>query len=224
MTTLDYIEQNPTLPAVASVIWLHGLGASGHDFENIPPVLNLPVDLPIRFIFPHAPTRPISINAGYIMPAWYDIYSLERGEREDDKGILESARQIMQLIEQEELRGIPSNKIVLAGFSQGAAMALQAALHYPKKLAGVFALSGYLPLSHQFGERLSEANRTIPIYMAHGTEDQVVPLQYARHSKAYLTQQGYLVDWQTYPMAHEVCKEEIRAISHHLIAWLKDKS
>ncbi len=224
MTILNYIEQNPALPAVATVIWLHGLGASGHDFENIPPVLNLPSDLPVRFIFPHAPTRPVSINAGYIMPAWYDIYSLDRGGREDEAGVLESASHIAQLIEQEEAKGIPSDKIVLAGFSQGAAMALQTALHYPKKLAGVFALSGYLPLSHQFGERLSEANRKIPIYMAHGTQDGVVPLQYAEHSKAYLIQHGYSVEWQTYPMAHEVCLEEIRAISQHLIAWLKDKS
>ena len=195
---------------VASVIWLHGLGADGHDFEPIVPELRLPA--PMRFVFPHAPVRPVTINQGVSMRAWYDIFQFGPGP-EDEKGIRSSELLIKQLIEKEKL---PPEKIFLAGFSQGGAIVLQTALRYPKKLAGVLALSTYLPLSSSLPKEKSAENQAVPIFMAHGTMDPVIPLQRAIMSREVLKQHGYPVEWHEYPMPHSVCAEEVRDISDFL--------
>jgi len=219
---LEYIEVNPEKKAQASIIWLHGLGANGDDFVPLVPQLKLPPDLAIRFIFPHAPTRPVTINFGYVMPAWYDIYSLNRDMQEDAEGIKQSSTAITQLIEQEKKLGIPSDKIILAGFSQGGAIALHTALHYPEKLAGVIALSTYVPLHKHFGLHTEKANSNTPIFMAHGEQDNIVPLEFAVLSKNLLQKSHYSVDWKTYPMAHSVSLEETKDIREFIIKNLKE--
>lgn len=212
---LEFIEiGNPD--ADKSVIWLHGLGANGHDFEPIVPELDLPDGHNIRFLFPHAPEIPVTINAGMIMPAWYDVYSLSFTNHEDEQGIRDAAQRINQLIEHEQHRGIQTNKILLAGFSQGGAVALHAALRHCKPLAGVMALSTYLPLVKQFDAERHVANQAIPILMCHGAHDPVVPFQLGDDSRYFLEQAGYQVDWHTYPMQHGVCPDEIHDISQWL--------
>ena len=204
----------------ASVIWMHGLGADGNDFVPIVQELDLSGAPDIRFIFPHAPMQPVSINNGYVMRAWYDVRwgDLEgRSKQADEQGVRASQAAIDRLIEQETGGGIAAGRIVLAGFSQGGAIALQAGLRYPQKLAGVMALSTYLPLVESFAREASEANRTTPIFMAHGTQDNVVPYQMGLRSKQILSENGYDVEWHDYPMPHSVCLEEITDIA----AWLK---
>lgn len=213
---LDSVELDSEQAAAASVIWLHGLGADGNDFVPIVPELELPSDLAIRFIFPHAPVRAVTINAGMQMRAWYDILGIDRAMREDDNGIRTSQAQVGALIAKEKERGIPAQRIVLAGFSQGGAIALQAGLRYPEKLAGIMALSTYLPLRDSLAGEASPANRAIPIFMAHGTQDYMLPFQLGEFSRDQLREQGYAIDWHAYPMAHQVCGEEIRDVS----AWL----
>lgn len=209
---LKFIEiGNPQ--ADKCVIWLHGLGANGHDFEPIVPELNLPEDHNIRFIFPHAPELPVTVNAGMVMPAWYDVYSMSFTNHEDENGIRKSAARITQLIEQETKRGIKTNKIVLAGFSQGGAIALYTALRHPEPLAGIMALSTYLPLVKQFNDERHEANQNIPIIMCHGSHDPVVPFSLGDDSHYFLEQAGYTIDWYSYPMQHSVCPDEIKNIS-----------
>jgi len=198
------------------VIWLHGLGANGHDFEPIIPELNLPTEHNIRFIFPHAPELPVTINAGMMMPAWYDIYSDSFTNHEDEEGIQQSAAAITQLIEHEKQRGIAANKIVLAGFSQGGAIALHTALRHPESLAGVMSLSSYLPLAQQFDNERHKANQHIPIMMCHGSHDPVVAFSLGEDSRYILEQAGYKVSWHTYPMQHSVCPDEITDISQWL--------
>ena len=193
---------------VASVIWLHGLGADGHDFEPIVPELGLAV--PMRFVFPHAPERAVTINNGMRMRTWYDIFQFGGGP-EDEAGIRDSQQLLGQMISAEK-----TEKIFLAGFSQGGAIVLQTALRYPKKLAGVLALSCYLPLAAKFPAEKSKANQDIPIFMAHGTLDPVVPIQKARLSREVLEQQGYKVEWHEYPMPHSVCPQEIADISRFI--------
>ena len=193
---------------VASVIWLHGLGADGHDFEPIVPELRL--SAPIRFVFPHAPERAVTINNGMRMRAWYDIFQFGGGP-EDEAGIRDSQQLLGQMISAEK-----TEKIFLAGFSQGGAIVLQTALRYPKKLAGVLALSCYLPLAAKLPAEKSQANQGIPIFMAHGTLDPVVPIQKARMSRDALEQQGYKVEWHEYPMPHSVCPQEIMDISRFI--------
>ena len=200
------------------VIWLHGLGANGHDFESIIPELNLPDGHNIRFIFPHAPELPVTVNAGMVMPAWFDVYSMSFINREDEQGIHHSASQLTQLIEHENKRGIDSDKIVLAGFSQGGAIALHTALRHPEPLAGVMALSSYLPLVKQFYNERHQANQHIPIMMCHGSNDPVVPFNLGDDSRYFLEQAGYTVDWYSYPMQHSVCLEQINDISH----WIQE--
>jgi phospholipase/carboxylesterase len=190
---------------VASVIWLHGLGADGHDFEPIVPELRL--SAPLRFVFPHAPVRPVTINNGMAMRAWYDIYQFGGG-REDEAGIRASEKSLGEMIERER-----TGKIFLAGFSQGGAIVLQTALRFPKKLAGVLALSTYLPLAATLPKEGSSENRKIPIFMAHGTQDPVIPLQRARLSREVLEANGYPVQWHEYAMPHSVCAEEVAHIS-----------
>lgn len=192
---------------VASVIWLHGLGADGHDFEPIVPELRL--SAPVRFVFPHAPVRPVTINNGVAMRAWYDIYQFGGG-REDEEGIRASEKLLQGLIEKEK------RPVFLAGFSQGGAIVLQTALRYPKKLKGVLALSTYLPLAGHLAKEASSENKSIPIFMAHGTQDPVIPLQRARLSREVLEANGYQVEWREYPMPHSVCAEEVAHISAFL--------
>ena len=201
----------------AAVIWLHGLGADGHDFEPIVPELGLPERLQLRFVFPHAPVRPVTLNQGMRMRAWYDIYRLGGGP-EDEAGIRASQALLEALVEAEKRRGIASGRIVIAGFSQGGAIALQTALRHGERLAGVLALSTYLPLNDQLPAERSAANRDVPIFMAHGTYDDIIPVSRAEQSCRVLEGLGYTVQWHAYPMPHSVCAEEIAAIS----AFLQD--
>jgi phospholipase/carboxylesterase len=215
MASVETIEIETGAKPQAAVIWLHGLGADGHDFEPIVPELRLPASLPIRFVFPHAPVRPVTLNNGYRMRAWYDIFQLGGGP-EDEAGIRGSEGVLKELISGEVGRGIKPSKIILAGFSQGGAIALQTATRYPEKVAGVLALSTYLPLAAKLGAERSQANLATPIFMAHGSYDDVIPLQRAEQSRKLLEGAGYAVEWHTYPMPHSVCPPEIADISAYL--------
>ncbi len=217
---LDCVELEPESPATASVIWLHGLGADGNDFVPIVPELRLPESMAVRFVFPHAPVRPVTLNGGMRMRAWYDILGLDRALREDEAGLRESQAQIEALIRRENARGVPSTRIVLAGFSQGGAITLQTGLRYPERLAGLMVLSSYLPLRDRVTAEASAANRSTPILMAHGEFDYMLPLQLGSSSRDLLQQSGYAVEWRAYPMEHQVCLEEIRDISGWLQARL----
>ncbi len=211
----DFDNNRAQVPAKpASVIWMHGLGADGHDFEPIVDELDLP-SRPVRFIFPHAPRRPVTINGGMLMRAWYDI-SDAAIRREDASGVRQSQAIVEQLIAGEVARGVASTDIVLAGFSQGGAIALQTALRHPARLAGVMALSTYLPLADMLAAEASAANRDLPIFMAHGKHDPVVVPARAGSSRDTLQGLGYAVQWQEYPMPHAVCPQEIVDISRWL--------
>ena len=205
-----------------SVIWLHGLGADGHDFEPIVPELGLSGRLALRFVFPHAPMRPVTINGGMTMRAWYDVLTLERGGPQDEAGIRESSHILETLIERERERGIEHQNIVLAGFSQGGAIALHTALRFPERLAGLMALSTWLPLSDYFDKEVLDnpkaQSRELPIFLAHGSFDPMLPLALGRHSHETLEKAGYKVEWHEYPMAHAVCAEEVAAISSWLLS------
>jgi len=207
----------------AAVIWLHGLGADGHDFEPIVSELRLPSALPIRFIFPHAPHRPVTINNGYVMRAWYDIRTAEFVQREDEAGIRESERTVRDLIAREHARGIPSPRIVLAGFSQGGAIALHTGVRYPERLAGIMALSTYLPLVDSFAIEAHPASHAVPIFMAHGTEDPIIPIERGRQSAELLKRAGADVQWRTYDMGHSVCIEEIGDVATWLVGTLSGR-
>jgi phospholipase/carboxylesterase len=191
-----------------SIIWMHGLGADGHDFVPVVSQLKLP-PLGIRFVFPHAPMMPVTINGGFVMRAWYDIATDNLGIKEDEHGLRASQTAIEQMIAREVQRGIPTSRIVLAGFSQGGAMALQTGLRHPKKLAGVLVLSGYLPLLPTIERERNSANSLTAIFQGHGTLDPVVPMSLAAASRAKLTQLGYAIEWHDYPMMHGVCDEEL---------------
>ncbi|MDB5987125.1 MAG: carboxylesterase [Nevskia sp.] len=201
----------------ASVIWLHGLGADGHDFVPIIGELGLAADHGIKFIFPHAPVRPIAINNNLPMRGWYDIPSLTRLDKQDEAGIRDSEAIVHGLIQGEIDAGIAARRIVLAGFSQGGAITLHAGLRYPQRLAGLLPLSTYLPLHDRLAAERSAANADVPILMCHGTYDPVLALTLGSQSRDWLRALGYAVDWREYPMQHQVCLEEIEAIS----AWLK---
>lgn len=204
-----------------SVIWLHGLGADGNDFVSLVPELGLPRDARVRFIFPHAPMIPVTCNNGYVMRAWYDILSMDGISRHvDDNGIRASRDLIRQLIAKENQRGVPSNHIVLAGFSQGGAMAYTAGLTHPEALAGIMALSAYIPSPKLLANEISPANHKTPIFAAHGTHDGVVPLQLGAMAKDGLLQSGHAIEWHTYRMEHSVCLEEVVAIGKWLTARL----
>lgn len=208
---------NHSETADASVIWLHGLGADGNDFVSVVELLNLPN---VRFILPHAPVRKVTLNNGFEMRAWYDLYGLAAGSPQDAAGIAESQTYIESLIANEQARGIPSNRIVLAGFSQGGAIALHAGLRQSKTLAGILALSTYLPLKANLQAEKSIANQATPIFMAHGTFDEVITLSSCRDSLATLQSQQYAVNWHEYPMAHSVCLQEIDDIRTFLLRVL----
>ncbi len=216
---LDHIQVQTGDAPVGSVIWLHGLGADGHDFEPVVPQLRAASDVPLRFVFPHAPTRPVTINNGMVMRAWYDIKGFDLSQKEDIDGTTDSASQITELIDQEQARGIAADKIVLAGFSQGGAIALYLGLRYPKKLAGIMALSTYLPFADALLDERSDANRGTPILMAHGTADPVVPMGLGQLSYERIHAMGYPVQWQTYPMAHAVCPPQLADIA----GWLRQR-
>jgi phospholipase/carboxylesterase len=202
---------------VASVIWLHGLGADGHDFEPIVPELVRPGERPLRFVFPHAAVRPVTINNGFAMRAWYDIIGIDRRSAEDEPGIRASYARIAELIRRENARGIATERIVLAGFSQGGAMALFAGVRYPQKLAGIMGLSCYQVLAGQFTAERQPANASTPVFMAHGVQDPVVPLLMGEDACRQLQAAGYPVEWHAYSMPHSVCPQEVADIA----AWLR---
>ena len=214
---LSYLEINPNQPAKACVIWLHGLGATANDFMPIVPELQLPDDLAVRFVFPQAPMLPVTLNMGYVMPAWYDILGLEFDSPQDEVGIRQMEQQVHALINAEISRGTVSDKIILAGFSQGGAMALHAALRFPQRLAGVMALSSYLPLADKLSSESGKVNDDISILITHGTEDTVLPLLVSEISAEILRKAGFSVQYKVYPMKHEVCHAEIVDIS----SWIQ---
>ncbi|MEX2524652.1 MAG: alpha/beta fold hydrolase [Gammaproteobacteria bacterium] len=219
MQYLPCVEIEPENEADAAVIWLHGLGANGHDFEPVVPELHLPEDMAVRFVFPHAPVRPVTVNNGYVMPAWYDISSLTIDEDRDVEGLMQSAESVRKLVDRERDRGIADERIVLAGFSQGGAVAYQVALTCPEKLAGLLALSTYLAVTDTI--RPHPANLDLPIRIYHGKSDPVVPEALGRKSYSMLTEMGYRPEYKTYPMQHAVCAEEIEDISGALQEWLR---
>lgn len=220
----ESVVLEPAASADAAVIWLHGLGADGYDFVPIVNELRLPSTMAVRFIFPHARPRPVTINNGFVMRAWYDITGLGADRKEDEAGIRESAGVVNGYIEQQNARGVPTERIVLAGFSQGGAIALQASLRYPKRLAGVMALSTYLPLQGSVAAEAAPANKDVPILMCHGLRDPMIAAAIGKASRDRLVSLGYTVEWQSYPMEHSVCMEEVLDISRWLQARLESKS
>ncbi|SNT69496.1 alpha/beta hydrolase [Psychrobacter sp. LV10R520-6] len=213
------VEHNPAQKMIdRAVIWLHGLGASGHDFEPVVPQLGLSDDMAVRFIFPHAPQRPVTINGGMVMPAWYDIFEMSLERKVDIAQIEQSTQQIHDLITREIERGVAPEHIVLAGFSQGGAVAYHVALGYPQRLAGLMALSTYLATNDNID--YSVANQDLPVLIEHGTQDPVVPVILGEQAKQLLSSKGYKVDYRTYPMAHQVCMPQIQGIGKWLNAVL----
>ena len=207
---------------LGTVIWLHGLGADGHDFEPIVPELRLSGEIELRFVFPHAPVRPVTINAGMSMRAWYDVISLDRSGPQDEAGIRESSETLVRLIEHEHERGISYDRIVLAGFSQGGAIAMHTAMRYPNKLAGLMVLSSWMPLESTLDAEVVQAARSqprdLPVLMVHGSFDPILPIAVGQHARELMGQAGFTVQWHDYPMAHAVCAEEIAEIRK----WLLD--
>ena len=215
----DAVVLAPAAPAAASVIWLHGLGADGHDFVPMVPELKLPAEPAVRFVFPHAPVRPVTLNNGMRMRAWYDLKTLTSEGRADEAGIRDSAKRLAELIARERAAGIEASRIVVAGFSQGGAIALHAGLRHAEPLAGILALSSYLPLAATLPAERSEANRATPILMCHGLYDPVLPHALGVVARDALRAQGYSVDWKEYPMQHQVCLPEIQDIA----GWLRER-
>jgi phospholipase/carboxylesterase len=213
---LDAIEIETAPAPTAAVIWMHGLGADGHDFEPIVPELGLGPRPAVRFVFPHAPLRPVTINQGHVMRAWYDIRALAGVRREDEAGVRQSARQIEALIARERQRGVPAERLVLAGFSQGGAMALHTGLRHAERLAGVMALSCYLPLASTIEAEAAPPNRAVPIFWAHGVHDPMIPLAMAEQSRDRLAALGYAIEWHQYAIPHSVSAEEIAEIARWL--------
>ncbi|MBE1162149.1 alpha/beta hydrolase [Dyella acidiphila] len=209
MTLLPTVETETGANPVYSVIWLHGLGADGNDFASIVPELVSPQSPALRFVFPHAPVQPVTVNGGMAMRAWYDIYGFDQLTRQDEAGVRRSIAAVEALIAREQERGVPSERILLAGFSQGGAIALAAGLRHPHKLAGIIALSTYLVAAPSLAAERSAANAAVPIFWGHGTFDPVVVLQRGMESRAALEALGYTLDWHTYPMPHSLCAEEI---------------
>lgn len=216
---LDCIERQTAPDPTHSIIWLHGLGADGNDFVPLVPQLVRADWPPLRFVFPHAPVRPITINNGFPMRAWYDIVSLGDLKKQDEAGIRDSERIVHGYLEDELARGIPAEKIVLAGFSQGGAITLHTGLRYPQRLAGLLALSTYLPLSHKFEAEARRSRTDTPILMCHGQHDNMLPMLMGEYTRDALRGLDYQVEWHQYPMAHQVCAEEVEVIGD----WLKER-
>ena len=224
MTTLiQHLELNTGANPKGTIIWMHGLGADCWDFVSIVKELGLPDDLPLRFIFPQAPTRPITINNGQVMPGWYDISMAELHRKPDEAGVRQSQTAIEQLIAREIERGIPADKIILAGFSQGGAIALQTGLRCREALGGIMALSTYLTLDDSLAAEATIANANIPILMAHGTQDPLIPLSLAVASRTKMEARGYKVEWREYPMPHSLCMEEVEDIGVWIQARFKSR-
>jgi phospholipase/carboxylesterase len=211
---LSAVEIDPDGDIRSCVIWLHGLGADGHDFEPIVDQLDLPPEWGVRFVFPHAPHRPVTINGGFVMRAWYDIYGADLAEQVDQAGILQSVDAVRALVEREIERGIAPSRIILAGFSQGGAIALDLATSASRPLAGVIALSTYIAIP----ARVAIAAWPMPVFIGHGTQDPIVPLGLSRESRKFLEEKGYRVEWHDYPMPHSVCPEELMHIRRWLLA------
>ena len=216
-TILPHITLDTGSSPRYSIIWLHGLGADGEDFVPVAEQIQLPVA--VRYIFPHAPEQPVTINGGYIMRSWYDIVATDIGARQDAAGVRASQAEIEKLITQERTRGIPTKNIFLAGFSQGGAVALHTGLRHPDQLAGILALSTYLPLAQTLQQEANASTKGTPIFMAHGRNDPIVPYTLGRSSEEMLRQQGYHVEWHEYAMPHSLCQEEVRDIE----IWLTQR-
>lgn len=212
----DAVVIEPPEPADGAVIWLHGLGADGHDFEPIVPHLGLPNTSHLRFVFPHAPQIPVTINGGYVMRAWYDVRDMDITRRADADGVRASQEVLNNYIATELGKGVPAHRIVVAGFSQGGAIALHGGLRYPESLAGIMALSCYIPLPDATAGEASPANASVPVFMAHGRDDPVIPVTAGEQSRDFLATLGYAVDWRGYSMPHAVCPDEIIDIA----TWL----
>jgi len=217
--TANEVTLEPAASAVASVVLLHGLGADGTDFVPIVDELRLPDALPVRFVFPHAPPRPVTVNAGYVMRAWYDIRSFTPEGRADAAGLAQSVARVSGYLRDEIARGVAASSIVLAGFSQGGALALAAGLRFPERLAGILALSAYLPFPQAVAAERSVANADVPILMCHGRLDPVVHAALGQEARDVLTTLGYAVEWHEYPMQHEVCAAEIADVGR----WLRER-
>lgn len=215
-TLLSCIELEPSAPATAAVIWMHGLGANGHDFESLIPELHLPPRHGIRFVFPNAPVMPVTINGGYKMPAWYDIMNISKDHQINEDQLMESVAAVTKLVDREIERGVDSKRIAIAGFSQGGAVGYQVALAYPKQLAGLLALSTYFAADKRLVP--SKANRALPIRIYHGTVDPVIPEFMASESRDMLTNLGYQPVYKTYPMPHSVCLEQVNDMAQ----WFRD--
>ena len=213
---LQTVERETGAAPTASIIWLHGLGADGHDFEPIIPELRVPQSLPIRFVFPHAPVRPVTLNNGMPMRAWFDIVKIGLKQPRDSAGVQASRAEVDALIAREKARGVPAARIVLAGFSQGGSVALYTGLQHAEKLAGVMALSTYLPIAEDIGFELDPANAHTSIFYGHGTQDPIVPIQLGEDTRNRLVQLGCPVTWHSYPMPHSLCGEEVT----HIRAWI----
>jgi phospholipase/carboxylesterase len=217
MKLLDGVEIETGPQPHASVIWMHGLGADGHDFEAVVPELVRPHERALRFVLPHAPIRPVTINGGMAMRAWYDIASFQRHIAQDEKGIRASTEAISALVKRENERGVPAERIVLAGFSQGGSMAVFAGTRYPERLAGIIGLSCYMLLDATFASERTAQNQSTPIFLAHGTRDPVVDVSLGEETRVMLQETGYAVTWQRYPIPHSVSPEELS----HIAAWLR---
>ncbi|MFN0007283.1 MAG: alpha/beta hydrolase [Planctomycetota bacterium] len=219
---LSCVEIEPKKPARCSIVWLHGLGADGNDFVPIVPHLGIDEGHAARFVFPHAPKIPVSLNMGMVMPAWYDIAGPDLRYRQDVEGIRRSEAQVRALVEREIERGVPSRKILLAGFSQGGAVAVHVALRFPQPLAGAIALSTYLVMADALEAEIASANRGLPVFQAHGSADPMVHIERGEALRDELRRVGCEVDWREYPMMHEVCLEEIEAIGSWMRVRLQD--
>ncbi|MCM5682252.1 alpha/beta hydrolase [Schlegelella sp. S2-27] len=217
---LDAIQLETGPAPTATLIVLHGLGADGNDFVPVAEALDLSAVGPVRYVLPHAPSRPVTINGGYVMPAWYDLLGVDLARREDETGLREARLQIEALIEAEKARGIPASRIVLAGFSQGCAVTLLTGLRHRERLAGLVGMSGYLPLAAATAAEAAPANRDLPIFLAHGADDAVVDIRRAMASRDALQQLGYPVEWHEYEMEHSVCLEEIADLNRWLLQVL----
>lgn len=220
MSTAETVEVADVEQPDGAVIWLHGLGADGHDFEPIVPELKISGQTDLRFVFPHAPVRPVTINGGMSMRAWYDVMSLDRSGPQDEAGIRESSGILLRLIEREHDRGVAYDRIVLAGFSQGGAIAMHTAMRFPHKLAGLMALSSWMPLESTIDEEVMKNTdsqpRDLPVLMAHGSFDPMLPLAAGQHARELMEAAGFSVQWHEYPMAHAVCAEEVAEIRNWL--------
>jgi len=217
---LSAVERDPQGPVRSSVVWLHGLGADGHDFAAIVPELQLPDELGVRFVLPHAPSMPVTLNGGMVMPAWYDISEVDLQRRHDEVGVRRSAAQVAALMAREHERGVPWNRIVLAGFSQGGALALFQGLRNPERLAAVIALSTYMVVVESLDDEATAANQGLPIFQAHGSMDPMVPIERGAAARDELERRGYQVEFHSYPIAHSVNMDEVLALRAFLMRVL----